>query len=124
MLALSGCLYVKPVQERDVNRPPTVSQPVDISSPVLLPVLSDQQVRVWVVANDPDGDTLTFIWNVPRATADLRPDTELLPSGDWLSTLWIPVEWLQDGDSVEVTISDQAQPRHVVTVQWIVEVGG
>ena len=78
---------------------------------------------MWVVANDPDQDILTFIWNVPRATADLSPDTSPLDSGDWLSQVWIPSEYLRDGESIEVSISDQAQPRNVVTVQWIVQVG-
>ena len=121
--ALTGCLYVTPVQEREVNRPPAVTQPANIAGPVPLTLFSQERIRVWVLANDPDGDNLAFAWSVPRAVEDLSEDTADQPNGDWLSAIWIPTEYLREGESVEVTISDEAQPRNVVSVQWLVEEG-
>lgn len=107
-----------------MNQPPQVSRPTDAAAgPVTLFVFDSQEkVRVTVVANDPDGEILTFVWDVPRATAPLTVSEYQAPAGDWVSSVEIPVEWLVDGEALEVSISDQAEPRHVVTVKWTVQV--
>ena len=121
-VALSACFYVKPIPDRDANQPPQVVFPVDVSGPVPTTVLSELEHRVYVLAFDPDGDILTFVWSVDGA-GELTVTSKQELGGDWSSTVSIPVELLQDGKSFEVTISDQAAPRNSVTVQWIVQVG-
>lgn len=106
-----------------MNQPPQVSRPSDIGAPVPLQVFSGQEtVVVTIVANDPDGEILTFVWDIPRATEPPDAQDFQSPAGDWVSVARIPASWLADGDALEVTISDQAEPRHVVTVQWTVQV--
>ena len=104
-----------------MNQPPEVTRPINANAPVVLPILSDPTL-VTVVANDPQQERLTFIWNIPRATSDPDVNDFLNESGDWISTLKLPTEWVRDGDKLEVTISDQAQPRNIVIVEWIAEV--
>lgn len=123
MALVAGCFYIQPIQERDVNQPPQIIYPPGADLvPVPLHVYSSASYKPVVAANDPEGEILSFIWSVPRATYELPVTTSQTEAGDWQSDIEIPVEFLQDGESVEVTISDQAQPRNVVTVQWIVEV--
>jgi hypothetical protein len=112
---------VEPIQERDVNKAPQVTRPISIGGEVNWPVLSDPTL-VQVVANDPEDEKLTFVWNIPRANSE--PDILVwqTEAGDWISTVKIPAAWLHDGDRFDVSISDQATPRNVVLVQWRVEV--
>jgi len=59
---------------------------------------------IHVVAYDPEGEFLSFDWDVPRATT--RPTTflEQEQNGDWVSILTLPNAWVRDGDIIEVTI--------------------
>lgn len=122
----SGCLYVKPIQFQEANRAPQVVFPENASDPIPLLVLSAPKREVYVKAFDPDGDILTFDWEVPRAqtTAELDEQTTEEDSGNWKSRVFIPREYLVDGESISVAISDQGEPRAVVTVQWAIQVLG
>ena len=82
-----------------------------------LAIVSDPTV-VMVAANDPDDDLLTFLWSVPGATQIPDPVEHQEANGDWVSHLAIPSDWIQAGSVIEVTISDQAVPRNLVSVQW------
>ena len=104
-----------------MNQVPQVTRPIPVNGEVRWPLLSDPTL-VQVVANDPENEKLTFVWNIPRA--DAQPDILVwqADAGDWISTVKIPVAWLHDGELFDVTISDQATPRNVVLVQWRAEV--
>lgn len=117
----SGCLYVTPIQYRTVNRPPQIVFPKNVSEPVDLYVFSQATKDVWVQAYDPDGDVLTFSWSIPRAGLDYQEFTDTLPSGDWKSLVLIPSQYLVEGESIEVLISDQGEPPERETVQWQVQ---
>lgn len=102
-----------------MNQPPQVVYPNASNAPVELPVFNNDFTPVYAVAADPERDILTFVWTIPRANVEPQPNTRV--EGDtWHSSLLLPREWLRDGETLEVSISDQAQPRNVVTVQWIV----
>ncbi len=106
-----------------MNQPPQVIHPqggADTTVPLL--IYSEEVHSVLVVANDPEGEILSFIWNVPRSGGiDLPVETFETNAGDWKSSIDIPVEYLRDGEAIEVEISDQGQPRRVSTVRWMVE---
>ena len=104
-----------------MNQPPIITWPPDSTGQIPWPVLADPPT-VQVVAFDPENDNLLFVWNIPRATE--TPETDLYhhENGDWVSVVRIPQEWLRDGDLFDLSISDQANPRNVVLLQWRAEV--
>lgn len=87
-----------------------------------LPIVSNPMI-VQVQANDPDDAILTFRWTVPRAT-ELPEITDFKTNaGDWVSVLHLPAEFVQTGDTISCTVTDQAQPRrNQVEIIWEAEV--
>ncbi len=105
-----------------MNKDPVVIHPQGADLAVPLLVYSEAVHSVRVVAADPEGEILTFFWKIPRSGGvELPVNTFQTDAGDWQSNVSIPVEYLRDGEAIEVEISDQAQPRGIATVQWLVE---
>lgn len=105
-----------------MNQPPIVTWPPDSTAgEITWPVLADP-TSVRVVAFDPEGDNLLFVWNIPRATEEPETDLYRHENGDWVNVVRIPKEWLRDGDTFDLSISDEANRRNVVLLQFRAEV--
>jgi hypothetical protein len=126
MILLQGCLFVAPAWEPPVNIGPNISVPANFSGgdPLVLLVVSDPTI-IQVQANDPDDEILTFRWLVPRATEILGPYVTNFrtDADDWVSVLHLPEKYVQTGDTITCTVTDQAQPRrNSVEIRWVAEV--
>lgn len=108
-----GCLYLKPI-EMEGNMPPTildfngdyycdVEDYPDIEGNLIC--LGDFEVVVYVVANDPDGDVLSFSWvgygSGPIGTADILYEGE-----NQTSFISLTRDQVLDGEELRCTISD------------------
>ncbi len=100
-----------------MNQPPDITRPLGSDGVLQLRVLAEFTVLT-VVANDPEDELLTFVWDVPRATDALEVSEFQSNAGDWVSTLRVPSDWVQVGDEIRCSVSDQAKPRNVVSVEW------
>ncbi len=121
---MQGCLYVAPAWEQPVNIGPAISVPTNFleGDIIPLPFVTDP-TRVSVLANDPDDEILTFVWEVHRANEAPMVTDAPTDGGDWLSVITIPEEHVQSGDIIKCTVTDQAQPsRNSVKIEWLVEV--
>jgi hypothetical protein len=112
----SGCLYTAPVWRGEVNQPPIVIQPEAGEQDVLL--FSD--LPVVVVAADPEGDDLVFLWSA-AGIPDL-PSTERSEGELTTSTAVIPYDPSLDGTDVECLVVDQSEAFNDVVVRFHVEV--
>ena len=117
MFFVQSCLYIAPIRRPDVNQHPDITRPIGSDTLLPLRILGTHTVLT-VVANDPEDEVLTFVWDVPRANDLLDVNEFQSGAGDWISTLRIPSEWVQEDDLVRCSISDQAKPRNVVAVEW------
>ena len=106
-----------------MNIGPSISVPTNFDGdPIPWPIVSYPAVLT-VQANDPDDEFLTFRWSVPRATDRLEDYRFTTDAGDWVSVLSVPEEYLQTGDTITCTVTDQAQPqRNFVEIKWEAEI--
>ena len=104
-LAGASCLYLEPTWEPTVNLPPEILFPEDtsVSEPAFLEMLRDP-MQAQVIADDPDGDVLSFQW-VVQGSPNLVPNT-LNDGTFWISTLEIPLDAVRDGDDITVVVGD------------------
>lgn len=110
-----GCLYVSPAWRPEPNDPPQILIPTPSDEDI--PLVMDRDVRVTVVARDPEGQRLDFVWIVP---VDVEHDWTTSPEGDlWYSVLDLPADPLLDGRRVELIVSDGIDE---VRLRWLVEV--
>jgi hypothetical protein len=112
---LVGCFYVAPGWQPEPNRPPDIISPEgDLQD---IPLLMDRDTRVTVVAQDPEGLPLDFVWIVP---VDVEFTWATDSEGDlWYSVLEITADPLLDAQRIEVIVSDSDLEE---SVSWLVEV--
>ncbi len=99
-----------------MNQAPIVIQPEGGEQDVVL--FSD--VPLVVVAADPEGDPLVFLWSAPGypdLTSSERAEGELTTS-----TAVIPFDPALDGEDVDCLVVDQSELFNDVLVQFHVEV--
>ena len=61
-LGLSGCLYFGPLPRIHENEPPVIEQAIPSANQTL--IIKDQRVQIVVIATDPEGDGLEFLWHL------------------------------------------------------------
>lgn len=116
----AGCLYVAPVWRPEVNQPPQVTIPSNPEQQQLLKIIAEQATVV-VAANDPEDEIVSFVWVVPHGvTYDVQEWQA--DNGDFVSRLTVDRHAALHSSVITCTISDQAKPRNVVNIEWVVEV--
>ena len=112
---LPGCLYVEPGWKPLPNQPPEVLFPDPPYQDI--PLVMDRDTRITVVAQDPDGDALDFVWIVP---VNVPHSWVTQPEGNlWYSVLSIETDPILDGQRIDLVISDDLDE---VELSWLVEV--
>lgn len=115
LCALAGCLYLPPGWKPVPNQPPEVLVPEPPYQDI--PLVMDRDTRITVVAQDPEGDVLDFVWIVP---VDVEHDWVTRPEGDlWYSVLTIDADPLLDDRRIALVVSDGFDE---VDLSWLVEV--
>lgn len=103
-----------------MNQPPQVTIPANPDDRQLLRIISERASLV-VAANDPDDEVVSFVWivphGVPHEVSEWQND-----NGDYVTTLSLDRHVVLDGQIITCTVSDQAKPRNVVNIEWLVEV--
>jgi hypothetical protein len=120
IVLLHGCLYVAPVWRPEVNQQPQVTVPADPEQQQLLKIVSEQATLV-VAANDPEDEIVSFVWQVPNGVHHEVSEWQN-DNGDYVSTLTVDRHDSLNGSVISCTLSDQAKPRNVVNIEWLVEV--
>jgi len=112
---LGGCLYVPPGWQPDPNRPPQILRPEgDLQD---IPLVMDRDTRLTVVARDPEGEPLDFVWIVG---VDVPFDWTTSTEGDlWYSVMRISPDPELDGRRIECVVSDGELEE---SVTWLVTV--
>lgn len=114
MVLLHGCLYVEPAWEEPLNRPPELFR-VNPPPPDLL--FDTELERISVIASDPEGDELTFVFLPPPFVTGT--ETETNEDGVYVWTVDIPWTPEVEGRTVALTILDQdPEDRAEVTLEW------
>jgi hypothetical protein len=118
MVLGTGCLYIAPVWRPAVNLPPEIIRPEGADVRIIPLVFNTSQVLVTVIAADPEGEALEFVWQTSRPD----PVVSTYPQGDeaWVSVLTLSEDDVQDGDIIRVTVFDD-NPRAAIDVEWQVE---
>lgn len=116
----SGCLYIAPVWRPEVNQSPQVTIPSSPDEQQLLKMISDRATVV-VAANDPEDEIVSFVWVVPHGVSHEISEWQN-NNGDYVSTLTVDRHDALNGSLISCTITDQAKPRNVVNIEWLVEV--
>lgn len=119
MCLCTGCLYTAPVWRPEVNLSPEIIRPEEADVREIPIVFTTAQVLVTVIASDPEGEALEFVWQTP--TADPVVTTYAQGDDAWVSVLTLLEGDVEDGDTVRVTVLDN-NPRGAVDVVWRVEV--
>lgn len=115
LCGLSGCLYVAKGWQPDPNQPPEILRPEGNHQDI--PLVMDRDTRLTVVARDPEGQPLDFVWIVP---VDVPFDWTTSTSGDlWYSVLRINSDPSLDGRVIECVVSDGELEE---SVTWLVSV--
>ncbi len=122
-LSLSGCLYLAPIERPGENNLPKILQPFDLDGNVL-DVIADVEV-VTVIATDPDGDDLLFLWQVTPSDVNWTaspPTPQTLANGQeaWVSVLTLERDIRMDGRRLECGVTDLYDAP--VRVSWMVQV--
>jgi len=112
---LGGCLYVAPGWKPDPDLPPEIIRPLPPLEAI--PVTLDRPLRLTVVAEDPEGEELDFVWIVP---VDVEYDWSKSPAGgnSWYSVLRLPEDDILYDQLIEVLVTDTSNE---VPVSWLVE---
>ncbi|MBW2254716.1 MAG: hypothetical protein JRI25_08990 [Deltaproteobacteria bacterium] len=115
MSLLGGCLYVSPAWKPDPDLAPEIIRPLPPLEDI--PVVLDRPIRLTVVAEDPEGEELDFVWIVP---VDVQYDWSKSPAGgnSWYSVLRLPDDDILYDQRIEVLVTDGANE---VGVSWLVE---
>lgn len=103
-----------------MNLPPQITLPLDAAAQQPLKIISEQTTLV-VAANDPEDEIVSFVWLVPHGVPHEVTEWQN-DNGDYISTLALKRDEVLDGQVITCTVSDQAKPRNVVHIEWIVEV--
>lgn len=116
MVGAQGCFYTAPVWRPVANTPPELIEPPTADN---LLIFDHDAERITVIASDPDGDNLQFIWSVPP----FLETTEVTTPGDNVTFGRLDILWHPDVDGAEirlVIVDDQREPESL-TVTWLVE---
>lgn len=110
----AGCLYVEPTYQVPENRPPELYR----VNPSPSELYFDNEVeRISVIAADPEGDELTFVFQTPPFVVGEVFETN--EDGVYVFTADIPWSPEVDGAEVALTVLDQDPvDRGEVTVEW------
>lgn len=119
-MSLVGCLYVDPGWVPPVNRFPEITLPLDSHKPQRLKIATES-ASIVVAAWDPDDEVVSFVWVVPHDVPHEVHEWQN-PNGDYVSRLTVARDPVLDGESITCAVSDQANPRNTVHIQWQVEV--
>lgn len=114
---VAGCLYTAPVWREEVNEPPVIIQP-DTTSENPLVLFADR--TEFVIAADPEGNPIEFVWDVP-GYPDL-PHVETQQDQTVVSRAVIPRDEALDGVLIRVLVIDQVPPFGFAEAQFRVEV--
>ena len=117
MYLSTGCLFVGPPWEAPLNQTPEVISP---PTPENTLVIVGDAGKPRVVARDPDGDVLHFLWDVPP---DFLQEVEDVPleEGVYASTATITADPRLDGTEIDCVVTDYLSTP-AVRVRWIIEV--
>jgi hypothetical protein len=114
----TGCIYIGPVRRAPENEPPVVLLPVATNNDLTME--SDPE-SFEVMAYDPEGDSLYFLWSVPHAVA-----FETLPIAQVddivSSVIKVDREPVLDGDQILCAVSDSVTPEASTVVVWNITV--
>lgn len=112
-----ACFYVTPTWRPVVNQPPVLVEPPSVDNVLIFD--SDAE-RITVIASDPDGDLLQFIWSIPP----FLDAVEVTTPGDAVTFGRLDVFWHPDIDGAELRLTvvddDPRDPRSI-TATWRVE---
>ena len=114
----TSCYYLEPPWELPVNLPPDIVITGPSDEGTLL--FQADQMKLWVVGHDLDGDDLDFFWYVPGQ----EPTEVRIPSTAGATTLWTSEITVQksaelDGATIECTLWDGTDDAKV---RWFVQV--
>lgn len=114
MVCCTGCFYVQPVWKPPENRAPQLEsvQPVE----GVLMFDSDNE-RITVIARDPDGDPLLFVWSTP-AFSETSVSTTVVEDNVFVSRLDIARTPNLDGEQIVLTILDSTD---AIDLAWRLE---
>ncbi len=97
-----------------MNLPPDL---IRVSPPEPDLLFDRDPVRISVIAADPEGDPLTFIWQPPPFVTGVESET--LEEGIYVWTVDIPYTEDADGQVFALTVLDQDPiERGTVTLVW------
>jgi hypothetical protein len=116
-LGCPGCFYVEPTWRPMVNAPPVLIEPPTADNVL---IFDNDSERITVIAADPDGDNLQFVWNVPPFLST----QEVTTPGDAVTFGRLDVFWHPDIDGAELQltiIDDDARSPRSITATWLVE---
>lgn len=113
-----GCLYVEPAWQEPLNLPPDL---IRVNPPEPTLTFEREVERISVIAADPEGDALTFLWQPPPFVVGTETETSV--DGIYTWSVDIPYTPEVDGQVLAVTIVDQDPlQRGEVTLEWQVVV--
>jgi hypothetical protein len=110
----SGCLYTGPIPTLEDNVPPEIIETSDIPGGAI-EIRTDRRA-VFVVADDPDGDEIGFVWALSDdgVIGDALPLN--FPSGDGSQIYLDRVDVELDGQRLRCFIDDGES--ELVTLTW------
>lgn len=116
---LQGCLYVAPIWREPVDLAPEIVLPEPDTGSELRLVFQADVETLTVVAQDPEEEPLTFVWEVPHGADYTHTEFEQ-EGGITVSTVEILRDPVLDGARISCTILDTA--LNSASVSWLVEV--
>lgn len=113
----AGCLYTAPVWREEVNEPPVIIQPdPSVENPLVL--FADR--TEFVIAADPEGNPIQFVWDVPGYPDLAHVETQ--QDQTVVSRAVIPRDPQLHGALIRVLVIDQEPPFGFADVRFRVEV--
>jgi hypothetical protein len=114
---LSGCFYFGPLPQLEENEPPVILRTSHIADTPI--TWKDTSVNVWVQASDPEGNGLSFFFelnNLPLGTAtQISTDPE-----GWMVVL--PYDPSLNGQILTCTVYDHENIPAWTSISWPLEV--
>lgn len=115
---LQGCLYIEPIWTPPVDTEPEILLP-DIEPGDTLDAILQADLELFtVIAHDPEGEPISFFWEVPNGV-EFGAD-EFEDDGITGTTARIPRDPLLDGEDIICTVFDPG--GNTARVVWHVEV--